>query len=300
HTDVRRVAFAAVDDRVEEHVVAGDGGEEEELPVVGQGDLFEGVLVACGGHELWEPGDRERVVVGAGGVLQHVQRDGHPDDRGGRVVHGTRFVVRRVEADGHPHRAVRGGAECVDDLVLQLDGAGLAPGVGGEVHLARRVEDTGPARHLHVAQYERVAVGVGVVVEHIERGGRSTAHLGDVGLRDRRTVRRVVAHGIDGHRGVGGCSPAVADRVGEVDAAREPGRWHDLDRFLIRRDVDGHTVGHAGEGGDHQRIAVGVLVVGDEVYDYRLIGTRPGAVVAGHGRFVDPVLVYLRIADLAD
>ena len=47
HTDVRRVAFAAVDDRVEEHVVAGDGREEEELPVVGQGDLFEGVLVAC-------------------------------------------------------------------------------------------------------------------------------------------------------------------------------------------------------------------------------------------------------------
>ena len=117
---------------------------------------------------------------------------------------------------------------------------------------------------------------------------------------DRRTVRRVVAHGIDGHRGVGGCSPAVADRVGEVDAAREPGRWHDLDRFLVGRDVDRHTVGHAGEGGDHQRIAVGVLVVGDEVDDDRLIGTRPGDVVAGHGRFVDAVLVDLRVADLAD
>ena len=78
-------------------------------------------------------------------------------------------------------------------------------------------------------QDERVAVGVGVVVEHVERRRRTTAHLGDVGLGDRRAVRRVVAHDLDGHGGVGGRATAVADRVGEVDAARETRRRHDLD-----------------------------------------------------------------------
>ena len=80
----------------------------------------------------------------------------------------------------------------------------------------------------------------------------------------------------------------------------KPGGGTTWTRFLVGGDVDGDTVGHAGERGDHQRVAVGVLVVGDEVDHDRLIGARAGDVVAGDRRLVDPVLVDLRVADLAD
>ncbi len=298
--DVGGVAFAAVDDRVQEHVVAGDGREEEELTVVEQRDLVERVRVPARRHELGKAGHGQRVVVGVGVVLENVERDRHADHGGCRVVDGARLVVRRVESDGHPNGAVRCGAERVDDLVLELDGARLAAGLRREVDLPGRVEDHSAARHLYVAQDERVAVGVAVVVEHVERRRCAATYLGDVGLRDRRAVRRVVAHDVDVDVGRRRGTTPVAHRVRERDVSGETGRWHHLHGTLIGCDGDGHLGGHPVDGGDHQRVAVGVLVVGEDVDDHRLVGAGAGRVVAGHWRLVDAVLVDLRVTDLTD
>ena len=118
-------------------------------------------------------------------------------------------------------------------------------GLRREVDLARRVEDHSAARHLDVAQHERVAVGVAVVVEHVERRRCAAADLGDVGLRDRRPVRRVVARRPRRRRWPTPDAPRPSLTVYEnLMLPVNPGGGTDLHRTLIGCDGDGHLGGH--------------------------------------------------------
>ena len=195
--DLGDVALLAVGGRVVEDVGARRGGVEEELPVRGQRDVELVGGLTFGAHERRLLGDEQRVVVGVGVVVEHVEPHGLADDRDAGVVAGVRLVVGVLQPHVDDHRAGVGRAEVVADRVRQLDALGRAVRVGGEDDLARRIahEDAGRARRvgqIDRLEDERVAVGIDVVGEDVERRRPAPAGRGDVVVRFRWPVRRAI------------------------------------------------------------------------------------------------------------
>ena len=128
---------------------------------------------------------------------------------------------------------------------------------------------------------QRIAVGVGVVGQHVDRHGRVFLRVGLVVGRHGGVVDRGDR---DGHAGGVAAALAVGDAVGEAVDAVEVG---------LRRVGEGPVrVGDQGPvgrpSGDRglEAVAVGVAVVGEHFDDHGhvLVGRR--RIVRGHGRIV--------------
>ncbi len=206
--DVGGVALAAVDDRVEEHVVAGDGGQEEELAVVGQRDLVERVRVAGASTTSWgSPATVSGSLSGSASFFSTLSVTGMPTTvdaesltaRGSLFDVSSRIATRTVPFAVAPNESTIWYCSSIVPAWLAGSGVKLTSPDGSKI--------TRPLGTSTSLEHERVAVGVGVVVQHVERRGRAAAHLGDVGLGDRRAIRRVVAHDLDRRRSASAVAP---------------------------------------------------------------------------------------------
>ena len=236
--------------------------------------------------------DRQRVAVGVGVVLQHV-------DVHGRVLgHRRRIVVRRrgvvLARDRHRHRrGIRAAVTVVGRIrepVLHRFAHGealeLAVRVVGEpavlVHRHRRAHRAG---RVIGRDGQRVAVIIGVVAQHAgcadgQRRVLVRAVRVVVGLRG--IVHRAHA---DEHRGGVLAALAVVHRVGEavgavVAALRRVGQLAG-GRFGHR------AVSRLRERADAQRIVFRIGVVGQHVDHHRRVLVSFGRVVVRHRIVVD-------------
>ena len=275
------------------------------------GRVVEGAIAVVG--ELSEDSgrvgtdDRQGAPVDIAVVGQHVGREEVAVLVGGktdtRIVHGDRRVVESDHRDRY--LAVTRSAFSVAERVDEAVGGGLARAqevefpvgivavstvaVGGYVtHGAVRVDP---------GNRQRVALGIGIVVQHvvcIERGvligGEAQARIG-VG-------HRRIIHTVDGdrHRGDVGAAVSVTDGVAERVGRRLPrSQRFELCVGIVVEGavvVGGHLAGGEGrvQSGYRKRIAIHVVVVIENVARCErriLVGPiSRAAIVLRHGRVV--------------
>ena len=303
--DLRDVALLAIGGRVVEDVSARCGGVEEELPVGGQRDveLVDGLTL--GAHKGRLLSDEQRVVVGVGVVVEHVEPHGLADDGDARVVAGVRLVVGVLQPHVDDHRAGVGRPEIVADRVRQLDALGRAVRVGGEDHLARRIAHEDASRARRVGEIDRledegVPVGIDVVREDVECRRPAPAGRGDVVVRFRWPVRRAVGRAdlhTDGGRGR--AVATVGDRVVERHLADVAGGGRHLHAAAVRGDLQDCVAARLLDRLHEEHVAVRVGVVGQHVHVERAVDASLCLVVASDGRPVRALRVDLiRLHDL--
>src|SRR5205823_5032925 len=155
------------------------------------------------------------VAVGVGVVGQDVDRD-RRGVRGAAVGDGERGLV----GDGNRNGGAGSAAVAVADGVAETVGPRRGAGAGGVVDGAVAVVHRGAVlRHADARDRQRVAVGVGVVAQDVDRDRRGVRAGAVV---DRHRV--VVLDQVDGDGGARSATVAVADGVAErVDAGAAAG-----------------------------------------------------------------------------
>ena len=297
--DLGDVGLLAVGGRVVEDVRAGGVGVEEQLAVGRQRRSSASMLRSVGRTSVGCWATNSGSLSGSVSFSSTSRRIGLADDRHAGVVAGVGFVVGVLQAHRHDDRALVGGAEVVADRVRQLDALRRRVRVRREHDLAGRVGHDLAGRGGRVlegdrVEDERVAVGVDVVAEHVERRRPAAARRGDVVVRLRGPVGAAVRRGDlhrDGGRGAGVAT--VGDRVAERDRADEAGGGGDLDAAAVGGDLHDAVTARRLDRRDDEDVAVRVGVVEQHVDVDRPVDAGLGGVVAGDRRLVRALLVDL-------
>ena len=228
------------------------------------------------GHGL----DDERVTVRIGVVAQHVDRHRHVLVGGIGVVLGHGRIVHRKHGhlNGRERRASVSVARGVRERIDTVE-----PGIGSVEHVVAVVDHGSMGRLRDGLDGQRVAVGIVIVLEHIDR--------------DRCVL--VCAHAVvacvggvvqgsdgDGHAGRRSSPVPVGDRVGEGVDAVEVGIRGVRDAVSV---VGDRAVVGLSRRLNGEAIAVWIGVVDQHVDIDRRVFAGPGGVVLGEGRIVHRV-----------
>ncbi len=222
----------------------------EHLAGVGHGDLDRPVQRPRAGRSLRDrdlQGSAAAVRVVVVGQHLHLHLGAAGDRRGGHhVVHRDRWPGRGVRRDHHGQQPDGGAAVQVGGVVLDQVAAGLLGGLEGhQTGLDARFDPLVRAAEGRAVQGELVAVGVGVVGEHVHAHRAPGLHPDGVRHGQRRAVRirRRDHPDPDGGGGLGAepVPHGVAERVrpgrGGVGLVVDVGRPDRHDPAELRRHV---------------------------------------------------------------
>ena len=250
------------------------------------------------------PDEADDVAVGVAVVLQHVHEAGAAGGDDDVVADGDRRAVLRrrpdLDADLGDVGLLAVGGRVVEDV--------RAGGVGVEEQLAvgreRQVEGVDGAvgradQRRQLGDEQRVVVGVGVVRQHVQPD--RLADDGDAGVvAGVGLVVGVLEADGDDHRAFVGGAEVVAHRVGQLDALCRRvrvRREHDLAGRVEHEHAGAGVLLGRGDRLEHEGVAVGVDVVGEDVERRRPAAAGRGDVVVRLGRAVVAAVGRLDVDD---